>query len=199
MSPPGLAPNFAGVGRHNSMVLFVSGSRSIRRRSYVILMHFGTEAGFRFREMPCRGGMLTKKGKYGLKAMVHLAGVTDGQLVSASEIAEKHHIPRKFLDNIFTELRNAGFVLSRKGKGGGFCLAHPANEIAIGNIIRALDGALAPIACASKTDYRPCEDCNEAECQVRHVMLDVREAIANVLDHRTLADSKALDIALLAQ
>ncbi|MEN8491755.1 Rrf2 family transcriptional regulator [Brucella melitensis] len=164
-----------------------------------ILMHFGTEAGFRFREMPCRGGMLTKKSKYGLKAMVHLAGVTDGQLVSASEFAEKHHIPREFLDNIFTELRNAGFVLSRKGKGGGFCLAHPASEIAIGNIIRALDGALAPIACASKTDYRPCEDCNEAECQVRHVMLDVREAIANVLDHRTLADSKALDIALLAQ
>ncbi len=76
--------------------------------------------------------------------MVHLAGVTDGQLVSASEIAEKHHIPRKFLDNIFTELRNAGFVLSRKGKGGGFCLARPAHEIAIGNIIRALDGALAP-------------------------------------------------------
>ncbi|MGK9084179.1 Rrf2 family transcriptional regulator [Brucella intermedia] len=144
--------------------------------------------------MPHRGGMLTKKGKYGLKAMVHLAGVTDGQLVSASEIAEKHHIPRKFLDNIFTELRNAGFVLSRKGKGGGFCLARPANEIAIGNIIRALDGALAPIACASKTDYRPCDDCDEDECEVRQMMLDVREAIASVLDHRTLADSRALDI-----
>ncbi len=108
--------------------------------------------------------MLTKKGKYGLKAMVHLAGVSDGQLVSASEIAERHHIPRKFLDNIFTELRNAGFVLSRKGKGGGFCLARPANEIHIGNIIRALDGALAPIACASKTDYQPCDDCDETEC-----------------------------------
>ncbi len=76
--------------------------------------------------------------------MVHLAGIADGQLVSASEIAEKHHIPRKFLDNIFTELRNAGFVLSRKGKGGGFCLARPANEIAIGNIIRALDGRSPP-------------------------------------------------------
>ncbi len=140
--------------------------------------------------------MLTKKGKYGLKAMVHLAGVTDGRLVSASEIAEKHHIPRKFLDNIFTELRNAGFVVSRKGKGGGFCLARPAGEIAIGNIVRALDGALAPIACASKTDYRPCDDCDEVGCEVRQIMLDVREAIANVLDHRTLADSRGSEIAL---
>jgi Rrf2 family protein len=142
--------------------------------------------------------MLTKKGKYGLKAMVHLAGVSNGQLVSASEIAERHHIPRKFLDNIFIELRNAGFVLSRKGKGGGFCLARPASEIHIGNIIRALDGALAPIACASKTDYQPCDDCDETECEVRHMMLDVREAIANVLDHRTLAVSRASEIAALS-
>ncbi|NKB84394.1 Rrf2 family transcriptional regulator [Ochrobactrum grignonense] len=130
--------------------------------------------------------------------MVHLANISDGQLTSASEIAERHHIPRKFLDNIFIELRNAGFVLSRKGKGGGFCLARPASEIHIGNIIRALDGALAPIACASKTDYQPCDDCDETECEVRHMMLDVREAIANVLDHRTLADSKISEITALS-
>ncbi|MBK3746122.1 Rrf2 family transcriptional regulator [Paraburkholderia aspalathi] len=133
--------------------------------------------------------MLTKKGKYGLKAMVHLASTEAGQLVSVGEIATKHQIPRKFLDNILAELRNAGFVNSRKGKGGGFCLAKPATEIPIGNIIRALDGALAPIACASKTDYRPCDDCIEDDCEVRLIMLDVREAVAAVLDHRTLADS----------
>ncbi len=143
--------------------------------------------------------MLTKKGKYGLKAMVHLAGVANGQLISASEIAKKHHIPRKFLDNIFAELRNAGFVTSRKGKGGGFCLARPANEIAVGNIIRVLDGALAPIACASKTDYHPCDDCDEDVCEVRQMMLDVREAIANVLDHRTLADSRIMDMLPLSE
>ncbi|MFC4625472.1 RrF2 family transcriptional regulator [Daeguia caeni] len=137
--------------------------------------------------------MLTKKGKYGLKAMIHLAGIQQGQLVSASEIAEKHNIPRKFLDNIFMELRNAGFVVSRKGKGGGFTLARPAEKIPIGNIIRALDGALAPIACASKTDYHPCEDCIEDDCQIRLIMLDVREAIANVLDNRSLADSHAIE------
>src|SRR5690606_38008357 len=69
----------------------------------------------------------------------------------------------------------------------------------IGNIIRALDGALAPIACASKTDYLPCDDCDEDECELRHMMLDVREAIASVLDHRTLADSRAMDIASLSE
>ncbi|PYE87664.1 RrF2 family transcriptional regulator [Phyllobacterium leguminum] len=143
--------------------------------------------------------MLTKKGKYGLKAMVHLAGIAEGELAAVHEIAAQRRIPRKFLDNILTDLRNAGLVTSRKGKGGGFRLAKPAGEIHIGNIIRILDGPLAPISCASKTDYRSCEDCNEADCEVRRLMLDVREAIANVLDHRTLADSKALDIALLPE
>ena len=143
--------------------------------------------------------MLTKKGKYGLKAMLHLAGIEEGTLASAVEIATERKIPRKFLDNILVELRDAGFVISRKGKGGGFRLARPADEIRIGNIIRILDGALAPISCASKTDYRSCEDCNEDICEVRLVMLDVREAIANVLDHRTLADSKVLEVALLPE
>lgn len=143
--------------------------------------------------------MLTKKGKYGLKAMLHLAGIEEGMLISAEEIATTRKIPRKFLDNILAELRDAGFVTSRKGKGGGFRLARAANEIHIGNIIRILDGPLAPISCASKTDYRSCEDCNEDNCEVRRLMLDVREAIANVLDHRTLADSKVLEIALLPE
>lgn len=135
--------------------------------------------------------MLTRKGKYGLKAMVHLAEIEDGQLASVNEIATARHIPRKFLDNILTELRNAGFVHSRKGKGGGFCLAKPADEIRIGSIIRILDGPLAPISCASKTRYRSCEDCNEKNCEIRLVMLEVREAIATVLDKRTLAETAA--------
>ncbi|PRD42642.1 Rrf2 family transcriptional regulator [Phyllobacterium phragmitis] len=135
--------------------------------------------------------MLTKKGKYGLKAMVHLAEIEKGELASVNAIAIARQIPRKFLDNILTELRNAGFVHSRKGKGGGFCLAKPANEIRIGNIIRILDGPLAPISCASKTRYRPCDDCNEENCEVRLMMLDVREAIATVLDNRTLAETGA--------
>jgi len=135
--------------------------------------------------------MLTRKGKYGLKAMVHLAEIEEGQLASVNEIATARHIPRKFLDNILTELRNAGFVHSRKGKGGGFCLAKPADEIRIGSIIRILDGPLAPISCASKSRYRSCEDCNEENCEIRLVMLEVREAIATVLDKRTLAETAA--------
>jgi len=132
--------------------------------------------------------MLTKKGKYGLKAMVYLAEADPDSLVSVGEIAKARNIPRKFLDNILTDLRLAGFVQSRKGKGGGFCLAKPASQISIGNIIRSLDGPLAPLPCASKTGYKACEDCIEVDCTIRYMMLEVREAIANVLDKRTLAD-----------
>ncbi|UCA44935.1 Rrf2 family transcriptional regulator [Pseudochrobactrum sp. XF203] len=132
--------------------------------------------------------MLTKKGKYGLKAMVHLAEATQDDLISVGEIAKARNIPRKFLDNILTDLRVAGFVQSRKGKGGGFCLAKPADQISIGNIIRSLDGPLAPLPCASKTGYKACEDCIEEDCKIRRTMLEVREAIASVLDKRTLAD-----------
>lgn len=121
--------------------------------------------------------------------MFHLANSSSDKLISVAEIATAHQIPRKFLDNILAELRNAGFVNSRKGKGGGFCLAKPADEIILGNIIRALDGALAPIPCASKTDYRPCDDCEEENCEVRHVMLEVRESIVAVLDNRSLAQN----------
>ncbi|GGA97811.1 Rrf2 family transcriptional regulator [Brucella endophytica] len=135
--------------------------------------------------------MLTKKGKYGLKAMVHLAEVAEGEVATVQDIATTRRIPRKFLDNILAELRNAGLVTSRKGKGGGFRLAQPANEIRIGNIIRVLDGPLAPISCASKTDYRPCEDCTEDDCEVRRMMLEVREAVATVLDNKTLAEAGA--------
>ena len=84
-------------------------------------------------------------------------------------------------------MRNAGFVQSRKGKEGGYRLARPASEIKIGHVVRVLDGPLAPIACASRTRYQRCDDCDEATCQVRHMMLEVRQAIAEVLDNRSLA------------
>ncbi len=131
--------------------------------------------------------MLTKKGKYGLKALVHLSGMPAGQLAFVSDIAAKNNIPKKFLDAILGELRNAGFVQSRKGKDGGYRLAKPAAEIKIGHVVRVLDGPLAPIPCASRTQYQKCEDCNEETCQVRHMMLEVRQAIAAVLDNRSLA------------
>jgi Rrf2 family protein len=112
--------------------------------------------------------MLTKKGKYGLKALVHLAQLPAGELAFVGDIANANNIPKKFLDAILGELRNAGFVISRKGKEGGYRLAKPATDIKVGHVIRVLDGPLAPIACASRTRYERCDDCDEATCQVRH-------------------------------
>ena len=136
--------------------------------------------------------MLTKKGKYGLKAMVHLAGLPSDELAQVADIAETNSISKKFLDHILTELRHAGLVYSKKGKGGGYALARPASEIPVGAIVRALDGPLAPIPCASVTAFRPCDDCGDlASCPVRLMMVDARNAIANVLDHCTLAEMRA--------
>ncbi len=131
--------------------------------------------------------MLTKKAKYGLKAMSYLAGVETGQTALVADIAEANQIPKKFLDAILAELRNGGFVYSKKGKGGGYMLAKPPAEISVGNLIRALDGPLAPIQCASKTIYRRCDDCaDEKHCAVRLVMIEARDAIAKVFDNTSL-------------
>ncbi|HTR11962.1 MAG TPA: Rrf2 family transcriptional regulator [Roseiarcus sp.] len=137
--------------------------------------------------------MLTKKGKYGLKAMVHLAGLEPGAFAQAADIAERNSISKKFLDHILAELRVAGFVSAKKGKGGGYALAEPAHAISVGAIVRALDGPLAPIPCASVTAYRPCTDCGDLKsCPVRLIMVEARNAIADVLDRRTLAELRAM-------
>ena len=137
--------------------------------------------------------MLTNKGKYGLKAMVHLAGLEPNALAQVAEIANSNSISKKFLDHILTELRYAGLVYSKKGRGGGYALARPAHEIRVGAIVRALDGPLAPIPCASVTAFRPCEDCADLKtCPVHLVMVEARNAIADVLDNRTLAEMRAL-------
>jgi Rrf2 family protein len=137
--------------------------------------------------------MLTRKGKYGLKALIHLAGLPPGQVALASDIATANTISKKFLDAILAELRNAGFVASRKGRNGGYRLARPATDIRVGHVIRVLDGPLAPFPCASRTAYQRCDDCpDEEKCAVRLVMLEVRNAIADLLDHRTLAELSTL-------
>ena len=137
--------------------------------------------------------MLTRKGKYGLKALVHLAGLPGGQLAFVTDIATANNVPKKFLDSILGDLRKAGFVRSKTGKEGGYMLARPAEEIRVGHVIRVLDGPLAPIACASRTAYQRCDDCpNERKCAVRLMMLEVRNAMATILDHRTLAEMRDL-------
>ena len=125
--------------------------------------------------------MLTAKGKYGLKALVHLATLTPGDTTQAIEIATAENIPKKFLDAILGDLRNAGIVAAKKGPGGGYMLARAPSEIKVGHAIRALDGPLAPIACASRTAYEPCEDCeNVKSCAVRLTMSRVRDAMADI-------------------
>jgi Rrf2 family protein len=137
--------------------------------------------------------VLTNKGKYGLKAMVHLAGLEPGDLAQAADIAEANSISKKFLDHILTELRHAGLVYSKKGKDGGYALAQPAHLINVGAIVRVLDGPLAPIACASVTAYRACSDCADLKtCPVRRMMVEARNAISTVLDNRSLAEMRAL-------
>lgn len=137
--------------------------------------------------------MLTMKGKYGLKAMVHLAGCPPARPELVTVIAVANGISKKFLDAILGELRVAGLVVSKKGKGGGYALARAPHLISVGDIVRVLDGPLAPIDCASRTRYRRCQDCtDETHCTVRRMMVEVREAIARVLDRRTLAEMRAL-------
>lgn len=132
--------------------------------------------------------MLTAKGKYGLKAAVHLARLPVGETAQVTEIAVANNISKKFLDAILLDLRNAGLLRSKKGPGGGYGLARPAEDITVGAIVRVLDGPLAPIACASRTAYVPCDDCGDVEtCPVRQAMTVARDAIAAVLDSMTLA------------
>jgi Rrf2 family protein len=133
--------------------------------------------------------MLSSKAKYGLKAMVHLARREGEGAVVIQEIADAETIPKKFLDAILLELKNDGFLSSKKGKGGGYVLARPAASIMVGDIVRVLDGPLAPVPCVSRLSYRRCNDCrDEAACAVRAVMGEVRDAIAAILDNCTLAD-----------
>ncbi len=133
--------------------------------------------------------MLSSKAKYGLKAMVYLARREGLGPVLIADIAESEHIPKKFLDAILLDMKNHGLLSSKKGKGGGYILAKPASRLTVGDIVRVLDGPLAPVPCVSRSAYRRCDDCpDETTCAIRAVMQDVRDAIAAILDNTTLAD-----------
>jgi Rrf2 family protein len=137
--------------------------------------------------------MLTAKGKYALKAVAHLARLAPSVTAKSVEIAQANNIPKKFLDAILGDLRNAGIVHSRKGPGGGYRLARSPSEIKIGQVIRTIDGPLAPLACASRTIYQPCRDCKSVKaCAVRRVMVTVRDAMAEVCDSITIAKMVAM-------
>lgn len=133
--------------------------------------------------------MISKKTKYALKALEHLARHASEGPILISELADAEGIPRKFLEAILLSLRKGGILQSRIGKGGGYSLALDARRITIGSVVRILEGDFAPVQCLSDTSYTRCEECaDEASCGIRLVMADVKKAVASVLDNATLAD-----------
>ncbi len=136
--------------------------------------------------------MLSQKAKYAIKALIALTR-SDGKLLQATDISQEHNIPKKFLDLIFFELRGHGMVHSTRGRQGGYALAVPPENITVAAIIRAVDGALAPLPCASVRFYRRCSDCkDEKTCEVRKIMREVRDAASSILDNTTLAEAAGL-------
>jgi Rrf2 family protein len=133
---------------------------------------------------------LTKKGEYALRAIINLgiAQEVGRTHVSVSELTGLSKLPLKYVEQILHTLRLAGYVDTRRGKYGGYFLRKPMKEISIGEVVRLLDGPLAPISCASQTAYAPCSCPDEAHCGLRMLMVDVRNAIANILDRYSLAE-----------
>jgi Rrf2 family protein len=133
--------------------------------------------------------MLTQKSKYALRALLVLAKEYGQGPVLISDIAHREALPQKFLELILLELRNHGILGSKKGKGGGYFLARRPELVHLGEVLRVLEGPLAPLPCVSKTAYVRCAECrDERTCGIRMVMKDVRDATARILDQTSLAD-----------
>jgi Rrf2 family protein len=131
---------------------------------------------------------LSKRTQYSLRALYALARNYGAGPILITTLAHDETIPQKFLEQILVSLKSAGFVTSKKGKGGGYRLAQPAEKITIGSVIRAIEGPLAPLPCASETRFRKCDECVDIEtCGTRIVMRRVRDAMAAILDETTVA------------
>lgn len=135
---------------------------------------------------------LSKRGEYGLRAMIALAEPADKsaapQMMQIKEVAQREQISPKFLEQILLSLKNAGLLHSKMGVGGGYYLARSAKEITLGQIFRILDGPVAPVKCVSQMAYEPCGCPDEQTCGLRLAMGDVRNAVADILDNTSLAD-----------
>jgi Rrf2 family protein len=131
---------------------------------------------------------LSKRTQYSLRALYVLARHYGRGPVLIAQLSRDEAIPKKFLEQILLGLKGAGLVASRKGKGGGYSLAHSPDSITMGSLIRLIEGPLAPLPCASETRFKKCEECPDVDtCGTQMVMRDVRNAMANVLDRTTLA------------
>ena len=133
---------------------------------------------------------LSKRGEYALRALIDLgiAHQLGSKLIKVSRLADSEQIPVKFLEQILAQLKRADYLGSLRGKNGGYFLKKPVDKIIIGDIVRLIDGPLAPIPCVSQTAYKRCSCPDENHCGLRILMMDVRTAITTILDRHTLAD-----------
>jgi Rrf2 family protein len=130
---------------------------------------------------------LSKKTQYSLRALYALAREYGHGPVLISHLSEEESIPKKFLEQILLSLKGLGLVASKRGKGGGYMLVHPPDQITLASVIRMIDGPLAPLPCASETRFRKCDECVDIEtCGTRMVMKEVRDATAKILEATTL-------------
>ncbi len=137
--------------------------------------------------------MISQKAKYALRALVALAQTREVSL-TAAEIAAQQAIPKKFLEQILLDLKREGIIHSRRGRAGGYALLRPADTITFGQILRLMDGPIAPLSCLSRIAYRRCEDClDESACEIRRVFAQVAQSTRTVLDQTTIADAVADD------
>lgn len=142
--------------------------------------------------------MLSKKTKYAIKALVILGKNRDKPPLQISWIAEQERIPKKFLEQILLDLRNAGFLYSKKGAGGGYSLNKDPKDIYLVNVLRITDGPIAMVPCASLNFYHRCDECHqETTCGIRDVFIDVRDATLKILSETSIADIIARETNLL--
>jgi Rrf2 family protein len=132
------------------------------------------------------------KAKYALKALACLANAPPGEPLLIAGIAESEGIPKKFLESILAELKQHGVLRSRKGRGGGYFMARPAEQVTVASVLRVIDGPIAPVPCLSRTAYRRCYGCRDEEtCTVRIVLKYAHDASVDVLERTTIADMAA--------
>lgn len=133
---------------------------------------------------------LSKRGEYGMRTLINLgiAREVGRELLSASDLSTEDNLPLKFVEQILADFRHAGIIATKRGKFGGYFLQKDPSEIKMGDMVRLLDGMLAPIPCASESFYQPCTCADEDHCGLRMLMIDVRNAVSNILDRYTLAD-----------
>ena len=140
--------------------------------------------------------MLSQKARYALRALLHLVEHGDARTIQVGEMAEMQNIPRKYLEFIMVDLKKAGLVTSRRGPGGGYTLSRPATEISFVEVMRAIDGPIALVPCASENFYARCGDCHdEATCAIRRVLARVRDSAVAILANTSLADAAITELA----